>query len=64
VIVEYPIGHPRRRKEGESLLFEKFEKSLRNKISEKNSGRVLSLFADSPRLLETAVDELMDLFVV
>jgi 2-methylcitrate dehydratase len=64
VVVEYPIGHPRRRKEGESLLFEKFEKSLRNKISEKNSDRILSLFADSPRLLDTAVDELMDLFVV
>src|SRR6201986_2013814 len=28
VVVEYPIAHPRRRKEGEPLLFEKFEKSL------------------------------------
>jgi 2-methylcitrate dehydratase len=64
VVVEYPIGHPRRRKEGEPLLLEKFEKSLRDKISEKNSDRILSLFADSPRLLDTAVDELMDLFVV
>jgi 2-methylcitrate dehydratase len=64
VVVEYPIGHPRRRKEGEPLLFQKFEKSLRNKISEKNSGRILALFADSPRLLDTPVDELMDLFVV
>ena len=64
VVVEYPIGHPRRRKEGEPLLFEKFEKSLRSKISEKNSGRILSLFADSSRLLDTPVDEFMDLFVV
>ena len=64
VVVEYPIGHPRRRKEGEPLLFEKFEKSLRSKISEKNSGRILSLFADPPRLLDTPVDEFMDLFVV
>jgi len=63
-VVEYPIGHPRRRKEGEPLLFEKFEKSLRSKISEKNSGRILSLFADSSRLLDTPVDEFMDLFVV
>jgi 2-methylcitrate dehydratase len=64
VVVEYPIGHPRRRKEGEPLLFRKFEKGLRNRISEKNSERILSLFADSPRLLDTRVDELMDLFVV
>jgi hypothetical protein len=45
-------------------LLEKFEKGLRTKISEKNSGRILSLFADSPRLLDTPVDEFMDLFVV
>ena len=64
VVVEYPIGHPRRRKEGEPLLFEKFEKSLRNRISEKNSDRILSLFADSARLLDTPVDDFMDLFVV
>jgi 2-methylcitrate dehydratase len=64
VVVEYPIGHPRRRKEGEPLLFEKFEKSLRNKISEKNSDRILAIFADSPRLRDTPVDEFMDLFVV
>ena len=64
VVMEYPIGNPRRRKEGEPLLFEKFEKSLRSKISEKNSGRILSLFADPPRLLDTPVDKFMDLFVV
>jgi 2-methylcitrate dehydratase len=64
VAVEYPIGHPRRRKEGEPLLFEKFNKSLRSKISEKNSDRIAALFADSPRLMDTRVDEFMDLFVV
>lgn len=64
VAVEYPIGHPRRRKEGEPLLFEKFERSLRSKISEKNSNRVLALFADPLRLRDTPVAELMDLFVV
>jgi 2-methylcitrate dehydratase len=64
VAVEYPIGHPRRRKEGEPMLFEKFERSLRSKISEKNSNRVLALFADPLRLQDTPVAELMDLFVV
>ena len=64
VAVEYPIGHPRRRKEGEPLLFEKFDKSLRSKISGKNSDSIAALFADSPRLMDTHVDEFMDLFVV
>ena len=64
VVVEYPIGHPRRRTEGEPLLLEKFEKSLRSKISEKNSNRILALFADASRLRETPVNEFMDLFVL
>jgi 2-methylcitrate dehydratase len=64
IVVEYPIGHPRRRKEGEPLLFEKFEKSLRSKISEENSNRIVSLFADSSRLRATPVDGFMDLFVI
>ncbi|HYZ71563.1 MAG TPA: 2-methylcitrate dehydratase, partial [Chthoniobacterales bacterium] len=63
-VVEYRIGHPRRRKAGEPLLLAKFEKSLRSKISEKNSGRILALFADLSRLLDTPVDEFLDLFVV
>lgn len=64
VAVEYPIGHPRRRREGEPLLFEKFEKSLRSKISAANSDRILGLFADSPRLLNTRVDKFLDLLVI
>ena len=64
VAVEYPIGHPRRRKEGEPLLFEKFERSLRSKVSDKKARHILALFADAPRLRDTPVDEFMDLFVV
>jgi 2-methylcitrate dehydratase len=64
VSVEYPIGHPRRRKEGEPLLLKKFEANLRSKISPKNADRILALFVDTPRLLETQIDRLMDLFVV
>jgi 2-methylcitrate dehydratase len=64
IAVEYPIGHPRRRKEGEPLLFKKFETHLRSKIAPKNADRVLELFADPDRLPHTRVDQLMDLFVV
>src|SRR5260370_2012724 len=64
IMVEYPIGHPRRRKEGEPLLFEKFQKSLRSNIAVQNSNRILSLFADSSRLRDTPVDGFMDLFVM
>jgi 2-methylcitrate dehydratase len=64
VAVEYPIGHPRRRKEGEPLLFKKFETNLRSKVAPKNADRILELFADTDRLLPTRVDRLLDLFVV
>ena len=64
VAVEYPIGHPRRRREGEPLLLEKFEKSLSSKISLGQSDRILELFADRPKLLDTRVDKFLDLFVI
>ncbi|MBV8813772.1 MAG: bifunctional 2-methylcitrate dehydratase/aconitate hydratase [Verrucomicrobia bacterium] len=64
IAVEYPIGHPRRRKEGEPLLFKKFETNLRSKIAPKKADRVLELFADPDRLAHTRVDQLLDLFVV
>jgi 2-methylcitrate dehydratase len=64
IAVEYPIGHPRRRKEGEPLLFKKFETNLRSKIAPKNADRVLELFADPDRLPHARVDQLLDLFVV
>ena len=62
--VEYPIGHPRRRKEGVPALLVKFERNLRGRIPARKADAILTLCSDHVRLEATAVDRLMDLFVV
>jgi 2-methylcitrate dehydratase len=64
VSVEYPIGHPRRRAEGEPLLLAKFERNLRSRIASKNADRVLRLLHDPAAADATALHELFDLLVV
>jgi 2-methylcitrate dehydratase len=63
-IVEYPIGHPRRRAEGEPLLLAKFERNLRSRIAPKNADRVLSILKDQQAAETTSVNDLLDLLVV
>jgi 2-methylcitrate dehydratase len=64
VLVEYPIGHPRRRAEGEPLLLAKFERNLRSRIAPKNADRIFSLLGDQAAAEATAVHDLFDLLVV
>jgi 2-methylcitrate dehydratase len=64
ISVEYPIGHPRRRAEGEPLLLAKFERNLRSRIAPKNADRIFSLLGDQAAAEATAVHDLFDLLVV
>ncbi len=64
VVVEYPIGHRRRRAEGLPLLVEKFKTNLARRFPEKQAGRILELGLDDSRLLNTPVNEFMDLWVI
>jgi 2-methylcitrate dehydratase len=64
VSVEYPIGHPRRRAEGEPLLLAKFERNLRSRIAPKNADRVLRLLGDQRTAEASAVHDLLDLLLV
>lgn len=64
VSVEYPIGHPRRRTEGEPLLLAKFERNLRSRIAPKNADRILNLLQDQQATATTPVHDLFDLLVV
>jgi 2-methylcitrate dehydratase len=64
VAVEYPIGHPRRRAEGEPLLLTKFERNLRSRVAPKNADRILSMLYDQTVAETTAIDEFFDLLVV
>jgi 2-methylcitrate dehydratase len=64
VVVEYPIGHRRRRKEGIPVLVEKFRRNLALKIAPRNAGRILELCDDQKRLEATPVQDFVSLFVV
>jgi len=64
VVVEYPIGHRRRRKEGIPLLVEKFERNLATRLSTKRAQQIQAICSAQKTLEQTPVPEFMDLFVV
>jgi 2-methylcitrate dehydratase len=64
VIVEYPIGHKRRRKDGIPLLVEKFTRNLARVFPDKQADAILNLCMDSKRLASTPVHEFVDLMVI
>ncbi len=64
VVVEYPIGHKRRRKEGMPILVEKFERNLARRFPPKQQKAILDLCMDAKRLEQTPVDEFVDLMVI
>ncbi|HXG51736.1 MAG TPA: bifunctional 2-methylcitrate dehydratase/aconitate hydratase [candidate division Zixibacteria bacterium] len=64
VVVEYPIGHRRRRSEGIPLLLRKFAANLESRLPRERCGAILELCAASDRLEETPVDRFVDLFAL
>jgi 2-methylcitrate dehydratase len=64
VVVEYPIGHRRRRQEGLPLLLAKFQTNLARRFPPKQQKAILDLCGDPERLEGTPVHEFVDLFVI
>ena len=64
VVVEYPIGHRRRRDEGIPLLVEKFRTNLARRFPGKQQRAILGLVLDAKKLDATPVHEFVDLFVI
>jgi 2-methylcitrate dehydratase len=64
VVVEYPIGHRRRRAEGIPLLEAKFRTNLLRRLPPKQAAIILALCKDPQRLQDTPVNEFVDLFVI
>jgi 2-methylcitrate dehydratase len=64
IVVEYPIGHKRRRKEGMPVLVEKFKTNLARQFPAKQQKRILDLCLDAKKLEATPVNEFVDLFVI
>jgi 2-methylcitrate dehydratase len=64
VVVEYPIGHKRRRQEGLPLLIAKFRRNLARRFPEKQQRAIAELSLDRARLEQTPVNEYLDLYVI
>jgi 2-methylcitrate dehydratase len=64
IVVEYPIGHRRRRAEGIPVLEAKFKTNLVRRFALKQSLAILDVCQDQKRLEATPVNEFVDLFVV
>jgi 2-methylcitrate dehydratase len=64
IVVEYPIGHKRRRKEGMPVLVEKFRTNLARRFPEKQRKAILELCLDPKRLDASPVHEFVDLMAI
>ena len=64
VVVEYPIGHRRRRKEGIPLLEDKFRTNLARSFPAKQQKAILDVSLDQKRLEAMPVNEYTDLYVI
>lgn len=62
VIVEYPVGHARRRVEGIPLLVEKYRTNLARIFPKPQQEEILNVSLDRRRFESTPVNEFMDLF--
>ncbi|CAM2184280.1 2-methylcitrate dehydratase [Paraburkholderia sacchari] len=64
VVVEYPIGHKRRRDVGTPLLIEKFRTNLARSFPAKQQQAILDVSLDAARLEAMPVNEYVDLYVI
>jgi 2-methylcitrate dehydratase len=63
IVVEYPIGHRRRRQEGIPVLVEKFRTNVARRFAAKQQQAILDDALDAKRLAAKAVNEFVDLLV-
>ena len=63
VVVEYPIGHARRRTDGIPLLIEKFKINLARIFSADQQKKILDVSMDYKKISQMAVNEYVDLYV-
>ena len=64
VVVEYPIGHARRRKDGIPLLEAKFRTNLARSFPAKQQQAILAVSLDQKALEAMPVHEYVDLYVI
>lgn len=64
IVVEYPIGHRRRRAAGLPVLIEKFKTNLARRLPPERQRAILDVSLDPARLAALPVNEYVDLYVV
>jgi 2-methylcitrate dehydratase len=64
VVVEYPLGHKRRRSEGIPLLLKKFKHNIATRLSKQRVQQVIEFFEDKEKLLALPITDLMNLFAI
>ncbi|WNO61079.1 hypothetical protein [Rheinheimera sp. MMS21-TC3] len=64
IVIEYPVGHRRRRAEGMPLLEQKFKANLATRFPPEQCQTIFSLCSNQTKLEATAVNRFMDLFVI
>ena len=64
VLVEYPLGHRRRRNEGLPLLLNKFKKSVEEHFDKKQADVILAVCTDQEKVNQMPVNQFMDLWVI
>ena len=61
--IDYPLGHPRRRREGLPMVERKFRRGLEMTFPPKRQRQIMDICSDAARLKSMPVDRFMDLFV-
>jgi 2-methylcitrate dehydratase len=64
IVVEYPVGHRRRRQEGLPLLEAKFRRNLARRYDERRQQAILDASLHRARLEAMPVNEYVDLYVI
>ncbi len=64
LVVEYPIGHRRRRKDGIPLLEAKFRTNLNRRFADKRQKQILAVSLDQAKLEAMPVNDYVDLYAL
>ena len=63
IVVEYPLGHRRRRTEGIPLLLDKFRRHLNHHFKSEQTENIIQLCLDYEKLVETHVKEFVNQWI-
>ena len=63
-VVEYPIGHRRRRREGTPVLIDKFRTNLARRFPPRQQQRILDVALDAGTLAAMPVHEFVDMMII